>query len=88
MAQTYGIALIPFCLTAGGFLTGKYRRDEALPTGSPRFEEFWSRTGKTHLIPAAFDVLDVVEAMVGEKAARPPNSRWPGACNSLASPAR
>jgi len=70
MAQTYGIALIPFSPTAGGFLTGKYRRGEPLPAES-RFKEFWSGTGKTHLIPAAFDVLDVVEALAREKGCSP-----------------
>ncbi len=70
MAQTYGIALIPFSPTAGGFLTGKYRRGEPLPADS-RFKEFWSGTGKTHLVPAAFDVLDVAEALAREKGCSP-----------------
>jgi len=51
-------------------LTGKYRRGEPLPTGS-RFEDFWSGTGQEHLIPAAFDVLDVVEALAREKSYSP-----------------
>lgn len=70
MAQTYGIAILPYSPLAGGFLAGIYRRGEPLPPGS-RFKEFWTGTGKTHLIPAAFDVLDVVEAIAGEKSCTP-----------------
>ena len=31
MALTYGVAVIPFSPLAGGFLTGKYRRDRPWP---------------------------------------------------------
>ena len=34
MAQTYGLALIPWSPLAGGFLSGKYRRGEGPPPGS------------------------------------------------------
>ena len=34
MAQTYGIALIPWSPLAGGLLTGKYRRGQEAPTGT------------------------------------------------------
>jgi aryl-alcohol dehydrogenase-like predicted oxidoreductase len=70
MAQTYGIAILPYSPLAAGFLAGVYRRGEAVPAKS-RFDEFWSGTGQTHLIPAAFDVLDVVEALAREKGCSP-----------------
>lgn len=65
-AQTYGTAIIPWSPLAGGFLTGKYRRDAQPPSGTrystrsgPRAEQTFS--------PEAFDVLDVVEALAAEK---------------------
>jgi aryl-alcohol dehydrogenase-like predicted oxidoreductase len=65
VAQNYGIALIPWSPLAGGFLTGKYRRDQAAPKGS-RFEtpDDWS---KKHFTEAAFDVIDFLDGMAAEK---------------------
>lgn len=68
MAQTYGVAIIPWSPTAGGFFTGKYRRGEALPSDS-RYEAFWKRAEVT--TPAAFDVLEVVETLAVEKNCSP-----------------
>jgi aryl-alcohol dehydrogenase-like predicted oxidoreductase len=34
MAQTYGLAIIPWSPLAGGLLNGKYRRNEAVPPDS------------------------------------------------------
>jgi aryl-alcohol dehydrogenase-like predicted oxidoreductase len=78
MAQTYGIALIPWSPLARGFLTGKYRRGEELPEGS-RLERdmgsgrstIFSERTKKHLTDRAFDVLDVVEALANAKGATP-----------------
>jgi len=70
MAQTYGIALLPWSPLARGFLTGKYRRGEAPPPGSrltwdnaPREQQLFSS--------AAFDVLDVVRDLAAEKECTP-----------------
>lgn len=70
MAQTYGIAIIPWSPTAGGFLTGKYRRGQPAPEGS-RYNAFWNSAEKDVLIDPAFDVLDVVETIAEEKACTP-----------------
>jgi aryl-alcohol dehydrogenase-like predicted oxidoreductase len=70
MAQTYGIAILPWSPLAGGFLAGAYRRGEALPAGS-RFDAFWRGFEKDHFLPAAFDVLDVVQALAAEKSCTP-----------------
>lgn len=40
MAQTYGIALISWSPTAGGFFTGKYVRNQPAPSDS-RYGAFW-----------------------------------------------
>ncbi|MCY4087999.1 MAG: aldo/keto reductase [Actinomycetia bacterium] len=80
MAQTYGIAILPWSPLAQGFLTGKYRLGDAAPSGS-RFEdpvigESWANFRFTEANPgiyddAAHDVLDVVEALAQEKGATP-----------------
>jgi aryl-alcohol dehydrogenase-like predicted oxidoreductase len=70
MAQTYGIAIIPWSPTAGGFLTGKYRRDMPPPEGS-RFDEFWKGAEGRHYSEAAFAILEMVETLSKEKGCSP-----------------
>lgn len=70
MAQTYGFAIIPWSPTAGGFLTGKYRRERPLPPNS-RFDAFWKGIEERHFTDAAFAVLDIVEALSKEKDCTP-----------------
>ncbi|MFW5973613.1 MAG: aldo/keto reductase, partial [Bacteroidota bacterium] len=64
VAQTYGLAIIPWSPLAGGMLTGKYTR-AGRPEGS-RFEEEtdWTRL---HFTEAAFDVVDRLKDMAAEK---------------------
>lgn len=69
MAQTYGLALIPWSPLAGGFLTGKYRRSEPRPKGA-RLQEP-SEWHDRHFTDRAFQVLEVVEAMAKEKGCTP-----------------
>jgi aryl-alcohol dehydrogenase-like predicted oxidoreductase len=66
MAQTYGIAVIPWSPTAGGFLTGRYRRGEAAPAGS-RYDAFWNRATTSVLTDPAFDVLEALEQIAADK---------------------
>ncbi|MCD6290193.1 MAG: aldo/keto reductase, partial [Anaerolineae bacterium] len=70
-AQTYGFALIPWSPLAGGFLTGKYRRGEERPEGSRFAARAGSEWAERHFTDAAFDVLDVVEALAQEKGCTP-----------------
>lgn len=70
MAQTYGIAIIPWSPTAGGFLTGKYQRGAPLPTDS-RFDAFWKGAEKEHFAERSFAVLDLVTALSQEKGCTP-----------------
>lgn len=70
MAQTYGLAIIPWSPAAGGFLTGQYRRDTSAPNGS-RFAEFWTSAHAHHQRENAFQVLDVVESLAAEKDCSP-----------------
>jgi len=68
VAQTYGLALIPWSPIASGFLTGKYRRDEEHPADSRLARQ---QGGTREYGPQAFDVLDVVEAIAREKGCTP-----------------
>jgi aryl-alcohol dehydrogenase-like predicted oxidoreductase len=69
MAQTYGVALLPWSPLAGGFLSGKYRRGEPPP---PRSRLGQNPTGaEPHFTDAAFQVLDVVTALAREQGATP-----------------
>ncbi len=68
VAQTYGLALIPWSPIASGFLTGKYRRDEEHPPDSRLARQ---HGGTREYGAAAFDVLDVVEAIAREKGCTP-----------------
>src|SRR5262249_30895989 len=80
MAQTFGIAILPWSPLAQGFLAGKYQRGSA-PPAEARFEhaatgEAWERFGFTEGNPGALSdeawaVLDVVEALAREKGCTP-----------------
>jgi aryl-alcohol dehydrogenase-like predicted oxidoreductase len=70
MAQTYGIGIIPWSPTAGGFLSGKYRREGLLPEDS-RFAEFWKGTEEHHFTDHAFEILDLLETLSKEKNCTP-----------------
>jgi aryl-alcohol dehydrogenase-like predicted oxidoreductase len=72
LAQTYGIALIPWSPLARGFLTGKYQRGEELP-GDSRFSRDLQNPGamaertKRHFGELAYAVLDVITELANEK---------------------
>ena len=72
MAQSYGVAIIPWSPLARGFLTGKYKRGEAIP-GDSRFGSDSGRGGAflrrrdQHFTDRAFDVLDLVQQIATEK---------------------
>jgi aryl-alcohol dehydrogenase-like predicted oxidoreductase len=69
MAQTYGLALLPWSPLAGGFLSGKYRRGETPPPGSHLRQN--PEGDDPHFTEAAFAVLDVVTALAREQGATP-----------------
>jgi aryl-alcohol dehydrogenase-like predicted oxidoreductase len=70
-AQTYGVALIPWSPLAGGFLTGKYDRDENLSPKDSRYGIEPRRMGRNHFTEASFDVLETVQAIANEKGCTP-----------------
>jgi aryl-alcohol dehydrogenase-like predicted oxidoreductase len=65
VAQTYGLALIPWSPLAGGLLTGKYRRDQPAPEGSR-----YSDPGPVQVrrfTKTSFDVIEPLSALAVEK---------------------
>lgn len=97
VAQAYGLAILPWSPLARGFLTGRYRRGDAVPEGS-RFAEdltrapnFVART-KQHFSDMAYNVLDVVEALAQEKGCTPAQvalawcARQPGVTSPIIGP--
>ncbi len=76
LAQSYGIAILPWSPLARGFLTGKYKRGEALLEGS-RFatdvnrNPAMQRRAEQHFSDASFDLLDVVIQLADEKNCSP-----------------
>ncbi|WP_266078522.1 aldo/keto reductase [Haladaptatus caseinilyticus] len=61
MCEDYGIGLIPWSPLAGGFLTGKYSRDEEPPVGTRGATDQQFRN--SYLTDENFDVLEEVEAV-------------------------
>ncbi len=55
MAQTYGLAILPWAPLAGGFLSGRYRPGQAAPAEA-RLTSLWKHA-PSHLTPEAFAVL-------------------------------
>ena len=68
MAQSYGLAIIPWSPLARGFLTGKYQRGEPIPENS-RFGSDAGRGAATllrrdqHFTDRGFDLLDLVKQL-------------------------
>jgi aryl-alcohol dehydrogenase-like predicted oxidoreductase len=74
LAQSYGLAILPWSPLARGFLTGKYKRGEAIP-GDTRLEgdmegPFKKRT-QQHFSDLAYDLLTEVESLAAEKECTP-----------------
>lgn len=65
MAQTYGIALIPWSPLAGGFLTGKYKRGQEPPEGA-RFVKHHRRD--LVMIDRSYDIVEEMVKIADEKA--------------------
>jgi aryl-alcohol dehydrogenase-like predicted oxidoreductase len=67
LCERLGVGVLPYLPLEGGFLTGKYRRDEPLPPDS-RFatlDRFWSKDD--FLTDEAFDRLEALEAFATER---------------------
>jgi len=66
MAQTFGMAIIPWAPLASGFLTGKFHRDKPAPEDS-RIGRQANRQSLLHENSAAHDVVDLLREMATRK---------------------
>jgi aryl-alcohol dehydrogenase-like predicted oxidoreductase len=66
MAQTYGMAIIPWSPLAGGLLTGKYTRGEEPPEGA-RFADQENPIYRRRLNDRIYDVVDGLKPIATEK---------------------
>jgi len=69
MAETYGLGVLPWSPLAGGFLTGKYRRESDLPEEG-RFTVRQRERGTTAEVlqrERGFDIVEGVSALASEK---------------------
>jgi aryl-alcohol dehydrogenase-like predicted oxidoreductase len=67
--KAYGLGIIPWSPLAGGFLSGKYSKDQAPPSGS-RLEK-WKQRYEGFDKPRNRTILDAVRAVATEKNATP-----------------
>lgn len=64
-----GLGVIPWSPLAGGFLTGKYSREEAPPEDTRMAA--WTDTWQRHATPEKFDVVDRVATVAGARGKEP-----------------
>lgn len=69
MCRDYDLGVVPWSPIAGGFLSGKYNRNEKPPAGSRGATD--QRFRESSLTDENFDVLDVVEDVAAEIDATP-----------------
>ncbi len=76
LAQSYGIAILPWSPLARGFLAGRYQRGEPIP-GNSRFGADAGRGAATerrrdqHFTDRSFDLLDLVIELAAQKDCTP-----------------
>ena len=77
LAQSYGLAILPWSPLAAGFLTGKYRREQSAPGDTriasdiEKMQGPYRRRMQQVLSDRAFDLLDVVKELATEKRCTP-----------------
>ncbi|ELZ96765.1 putative oxidoreductase (aldo-keto reductase family protein) [Haloferax mucosum ATCC BAA-1512] len=69
MCADYDLGIIPWSPLAGGFLTGKYTRNERPPEDSRAAND--QHFADSYLTPTNFDTLDVIETVAAEVDASP-----------------
>jgi len=74
LAQTYGLAILPWSPLARGFLTGKYRRGEEIPDDSRLGRDMKGAMAdrtRQNFTDMGYNVLDAVEELAQEKGCTP-----------------
>lgn len=69
LSEQWGLGIIPWSPLASGFLTGKYRKDQAPPSGT-RLEKWKDRLGRMDT-PRNWQILEAVDAVAKETEATP-----------------
>jgi aryl-alcohol dehydrogenase-like predicted oxidoreductase len=69
LCRAQGLGILPWSPLAGGFLSGKYRRDQSAPAGS-RFEQQKNRLTRFDT-PRNWQILDAVDAVAKETGTTP-----------------
>jgi aryl-alcohol dehydrogenase-like predicted oxidoreductase len=64
-----GLGVIPWSPLAGGFLSGKYSREDAPPEDTRMAS--WTDTWERHATPGKFDVVDRVKAIAEDRGKEP-----------------
>jgi aryl-alcohol dehydrogenase-like predicted oxidoreductase len=69
LARQWHLGILPWSPLAGGFLSGKYRKDEAPPAGS-RLETWKDRWGR-YDTPRNWAILEALDQVAAENGATP-----------------
>lgn len=69
LCANFGLGLLPWSPLAGGFLSGKYRKDQASPAGSRFDAEKWKRGLAKFDNPRNWKILEVLDAVSAEAGA-------------------
>ncbi len=67
MAQTYGIATIPWSPLAGGLLTGKYTRENPSPAGARYADVSGNASSAARKTEELYDVVEALQPVVADK---------------------
>ena len=66
LCDRFGLGILPWSPLAGGFLTGKYRKDASAPEGSRFSTSRWKSALGRNDNPRAWRILDALDAVVAE----------------------
>jgi aryl-alcohol dehydrogenase-like predicted oxidoreductase len=95
LAQTYGLAILPWSPLARGFLSGRYRRGQEVPGDSRVARDMqgaMAERTKKHFSELAFQVLDQIQELAAAKGCTPSQlalawcMRQPGVTSPIVGP--
>ena len=66
LCERYGLGILPWSPLAGGFLSGKYRKDASAPEGSRFTTSRWKNNLSRNDNPRAWRILEALDAVVAE----------------------
>lgn len=69
LCERHGLGILPWSPLAGGFLSGKYRKDGAAPEGSRFATSRWSSAIKRYDHDRGWKVIDAIDSVIAETGA-------------------